>query len=105
MPNLADTVRRFDAQNPINANAVIIDGKMDNGHVCRLIDNTGNIDRGTLEELLHVLILESRFGGAGLSAAGGNTVTIGAPQYGHIQIGERLYRLLIFPYEARIEQF
>ncbi len=105
MPNLTDTVRRFDVQNPINANAVIVDGKMDNGHACRLVDNTGDIDHGTLEELLRALIFERRFGGAGLSPAGGNTVTIGTPQYGHIQIGERLYRLLIFPYEARIEQF
>ncbi|MHB8346259.1 MAG: hypothetical protein ACYDHM_03575 [Acidiferrobacterales bacterium] len=105
MPNLADSVRRFDALNPINANAAIVDGTMSNGHACRLVDNTGEIDLRALEELLRALILEGRFGGAGLSPAGGNTVTIGAPQYGHVQVGEELYRLLVFPYEARIERF
>ncbi len=105
MPSLADSVRRFDEQNPIDANAIIVDGVMSNGHACRLVDNTGDIDRQTLEELLQVLILERRFGGAGLSPVGGDTVTIGAPQYGHVQVGETLYRLLVFPYEARIVRF
>ena len=105
MPSIVDSLRRFADQHPIEPGAIIVDGRMDNGHACRLIDNTGNIDPGTLKELLDLLVSEKRFGGAGLSPAGGNAVTIGTPQCGHIQVGEVLYRLLVFPYEARIDRF
>ncbi|MHB8454067.1 MAG: hypothetical protein ACYDDO_05075 [Acidiferrobacterales bacterium] len=91
--------------NPIDPNAVIIEGTAHNGHTCRLIDNTGGIPRPALVELFNKLISERRFGNGGLSPTGGNTITIGAPRYGHIQLGDELYRLLVFPYEARIERF
>jgi len=104
-PGPADPNRRFDAQNPIDSKAVILEGVTHNGRICRLVDNTGGIGRAALGELLDTLIRERRFGGGGLSPKGGNAITIGAPQYGHIQLGDQLYRLLVFPYEARIERF
>ncbi len=105
MPDIIDPTRRFEQQNPIGPNAVIVTGQMKNGRACRLIDNTGENDPDVLRELLEQLIRERRFGGTGFSAAGDNTLMIGAPQCGHIQVRDVLYRLLVFPYEARIERF
>ncbi len=105
MPGLSDFTRRFDAEHPAAPGAVTINGETESGHACCLTDNTGGIDTGTLKELLQLLIREGQFGGAGLSAAGAGAIVIGAPRCGHIQVDGVLYRLLVFPYEARIERF
>jgi hypothetical protein len=90
---------------PISEAATIIEGQAHNGKPCRIVDNTGQIDRGELEALLADLIEQKQFGLAGRSLAGGNTITLGAPDFTHMQFGDDLYRFILLPYEARIEAF
>ena len=90
---------------PISDNATVIEGVAHNGKPCRIVDNTGEIDRGELQALLDDLIENKQFGLAGRSLAGGNTITLGAPDFTHMQFGDDLYRFILLPYEARIETF
>ncbi len=83
----------------------VVEGVAHNGKRCRVIDNTGSIARAELQGLLAQLIEQRRFGVSGLSAAGSNSIRVGAPDFTHIQIAERLYRLILLPYEARLEEF
>ena len=69
------------------------------------MDRTGRIDRPALQELLATLIEQKRFGLRARSAPGGDTIRLGAPEYGHIQIDEELYRMTLRPYEAVLEGF
>lgn len=85
--------------------AVILDGIAHNGKPCRLVDNTGSVARAELEALFAALIREKQFGLQGLSGDGGNAIKIGAARFSHVQLGTALYRLLLFPYEARIEKY
>lgn len=85
--------------------AVIIEGATASGKRCRIIDNTGTVERTELRNLLDELVREKRFGFSGVSSAGGGAITIGAPVFAHVQLGGELYRLILFPYEARIERF
>lgn len=85
--------------------AVIIEGATVSGKRCRVVDNTGTVKRAELQNLLDELIREKRFGFSGISSAGGTAITIGAPVFAHVQLGGELYRLILFPYEARIERF
>ncbi len=84
---------------------VIIEGATVSGKRCRIIDNTGTVERAELQNLLDELIREKRFGFSGISSVGGSAITIGAPVFAHVQLGGKLYRLVLFPYEARIERF
>jgi len=95
----------FHAANPISPQATVIEATAHNGKPCRIVDNTGTVPRHELQRLLDELIEERRFGLGGLSASGSNAITVGAPAFTHIQIGEGLYRFILFPYEARIEAF
>lgn len=90
---------------PLSEQAQILDGVAQNGRPCRVVDNTGTIAKAELQEFLDALIEQKRFGLSGLSAKGGNTITLGAPEFTHIQFGETLYRFILFPYEARLEAF
>lgn len=85
--------------------ATIIEALTHKGKCCRVVDNTGTIDRAELERLLEDLIRMGRFGLRGLSAKGGTTIRIGEPEFTHMQFGEQIYRMLLFPYEARLESF
>lgn len=89
----------------VRADATVINGHTHNGRPCRLIDNTCSVTKEDLEAILAGLIAERRFGIAALSAHGGHTLALGRPNATHIQCGDTLYRLLLFPYEARIEPF
>ena len=89
---------------PLSPQAVIVEGVTQNGKPCRLIDNTGTIPSLELKKLLQELIDRKEFGIKGLSGADG-TIQVGALRGTHIQIGESLFRLLLSPYEARIEKF
>lgn len=95
----------FDEANPLNPDAVVLEGVTRKGRPCRLIDNTASAPRNEMQELLQALIEQDKFGPGGLSAAGGNTITLGMPESAHVQLGEKLYRLIIFDYEARLEPF
>jgi len=90
---------------PLSEQAIIIEGQAHNGRPCRVVDNTGTLDRAELQALLDELIEARRFGLSGMSATGGNTIRLGAPEFTHIQMGEGIYRLILFPYEARLEAF
>lgn len=96
---------QFRAANPLSPGAVVIEGVTRTGRPCRLIDNTASVERSELKALLEDLIRNKRFGVSGISSGGSNAVTLGAPVYSHIQLGGGLYRLVVFPYEARIERF
>lgn len=85
--------------------ATIIEGTAHNGKPCRVVDNTGTIPRAELEQLLADLIEQKRFGLNALSATGSSAIKLGEPQFTHLQMGEELYRFLLFPYEARLEEF
>lgn len=111
MEAMADTPQFVDPAAPppspadIRPDAVIIEGVAHNGKPCRIVDNTASVDPEQLHALLQELIEQRRFGLGGLSVAGGNRIAIDEPLGGHIQLGDELYRLLLFPYEARIEPF
>lgn len=89
----------------IGPEATIIEGVAHNGHPCRIVDNTGTVDAKELRAVLDTLIADRRFGMGGLSAKGGTTIPIGRGENGHIQFGDQLYRILLFPYEAHIDIF
>lgn len=89
----------------VSAKATVIEGIAHNGRPCRIIDNTGSVAPGDLQAVLDALIAERRFGLGGLSAHGGQAIPLDHPTATHIQFGDQLYRILLFPYEARIEAF
>lgn len=100
-----DDGRAGDGENGANSDAVVVDGMTKRGKRCRLVDITTSVDRAELVGLLNDLIEQDCFGIRGMSAAGDNAVTLGAPSFTHVQLGGRLYRLLLLPYEARLERF
>lgn len=109
---MPDHDRRFidpDAPCPregeVHAGATVIEGVAHNGKPCRIVDNTGSVDPREMQEVLDALIAEKRFGLGGMSAKGGNTINLKEPAVSPVQFGDTLYRLLLFPYEARIERF
>lgn len=108
---MSDPTRFVDLATPvpkpgaINPDATIIEGITLTGKPCRIVDNTGSVDHGELQETLDRLIEQKQFGLGGLSAKGGNTISLETPASSHIQFGATLYRILLFPYEARIEKF
>lgn len=89
----------------VRADAVIVEGVTHTGRACRIVDNTASIERAALREVLEALIRERRFGVTALSATGGSVIPLDRPRSTHIQFGDTLYRILLFPYEARIERF
>lgn len=90
---------------PISPEAVILEGVAHNGKACRIVDNTGRVPRAELDSLLAQLIEGRHFGLGGMSAAGSNAIRLGAPEFTHVQLGDDVYRLILLPYEARIEAF
>lgn len=90
---------------PLRSDAVILKAKTKRGKLCRVIDNTVSVPREELEALLNDLIEQEHFGPSGLSVAGGNTISIGAPQSAHVQLGGNIYRMIVVDYEARLEDF
>ena len=108
---MADTPRFVDpeatppGERDIRPDATIIEGVAHNGKPCRIVDNTATVPEADLRALLQQLIADKRFGLGGMSVAGGSRIAIGEPIGTHLQIGSELYRILLFPYEARIESF
>ncbi len=89
----------------IRPGATVIEGTTLHGRPCRIIDNTGSVDPAELRAVLDALVAERRFGLRAVSPHGGNTLSLDHPDATHIQFGDRLYRLLLFPYEAHVEPF
>jgi hypothetical protein len=79
-------------------------GRTRRGRACELADDSGDgLPRPELERLLGELIAADAFEFRASGAADG--VTIGAPQFAHVQIGGRLYRLIVERNVARLERF
>lgn len=90
---------------PLSPDAIVVNGRTLNGKACRVVDNTGTVPMQELQQLLDQLINDKRFGLSGKSLAGDTRIRIGEPDFTHMQIGNTLYRFILFPYEARIETF
>ena len=96
----------FDENNPLRADAVRLHGKTTRGKACELINNTGTVlPADELQAILNALIENEAFGFTSLSANGGDTISLDRKESSHIQVGEDLYRLIVFRYIARIEKF
>jgi hypothetical protein len=96
----------FDRLNPIRADAARLEGRTRRGRTCELIDNSGaGLAEADLRKILDALIAQDRFGLTLTSPAGGSTLNLDQSDAGHIQIGGRLFRLLVRRYTARIEPF
>lgn len=89
----------------LSPDAVIVEGVTRRGKLCKVIDNTGSVPEAELTALLNDLIAQGHFGPSGVSPAGGDTISIGAPQSAHVQLGEDIYRIIVLGYEARLEAF
>lgn len=75
------------------------------GRECELVDNTGDaLPRAELERLLADLVAADAFGFRATGDAGG-AIRLDRPGFGHVQVGERLYRLIVDRYRARLEKF
>ena len=91
---------------PLRDDARVYTASAPGGKTCRLIDNSGDaLPEGELQDVLQRLIEAKLFGFRSLSASGGNAVNLECAECAHVQIGERLYRLILHRYEARIEPF
>jgi hypothetical protein len=101
-----DPLADFDQLNPLHPQALIVTGTTPKGRPCRLIDNTGlRLPAETLQALLTDLAQADLFGFRSLSANGGDTLNLDRRESSHIQIGDDLYRLIVYRYEARLELF
>jgi hypothetical protein len=89
---------------PISSRAVTIEGVAHNGKKCRIIDNTGTITSHELERLLNDLIEQKQFG-IWAQTSGSGRLVAGGGRGGHIQVNDTLYRLVLFSYDAIIENF
>ncbi len=104
--SFVDPLSDFDTSNPLHPDAREYPGKTQQGKECRLIDNTGKcLPVEDCHDLLAALIENQLFGFRSLSAQGGDTISLDRRESSHIQIGDDLYRLVVFRYEARIENF
>ena len=81
-----------------------VEGRTARGRICELLDHSGDaIPTPELERLLAELIAGGVFGFVAKGAA--HAVALGEPEFAHVQIGERLYRLIVERYSARLEHF
>ena len=83
----------------------VVEGRTTRGRPCRLADGSGDmLPRVELERLLADLIANDAFGFRAVSADG-TAARLDRPDFAHIQIAGRLYRLIVARYSARIERF
>jgi hypothetical protein len=81
-----------------------VEGRTARGRTCELVDESGDaIPVPELERLLADLIAGGAFGFRASGAA--DAVALGKPEFAHVQIGGRLYRLIVDRYSARLERF
>ncbi len=104
-PHFVDIEQSCPEAGAIRPDAIIVEGVAHNGKPCRVVDNTASVEVAELQALLDDLIAQKRFGLQGLSVAGSNRIAIDQPIGTHIQLGNDMYRILLYPYEARIEKF
>ncbi|SIT72087.1 hypothetical protein SAMN05216526_1570 [Ectothiorhodosinus mongolicus] len=99
------TTDRTSPFDPAPEGATVIEGKTTSGKPCRIVDSTASVDQKELKALLDELIAQRRFGLFSVSMAGSDTISLGEPQFAHIQLQDEVYRLILTPNEARIEAF
>ena len=101
-----DPLADFDASNPLRADASVLRAETRRGKPCYLIDNTGDaLPQAELREILQGLIEAELFGFRTLSASGGEAIHLDRRESAHVQVGGKLYRLIVYRYEARVEPF
>jgi len=83
----------------------VVEGRTTRGRRCRLADCSGDrLPREELERLLAELIATGAFGFRAVSEDGA-VLRLDRPDFAHIQIAGRLYRLIVERDDARIEPF
>jgi hypothetical protein len=83
----------------------VVEGRTARGRPCRLADRSGDgLPRQELERLLAELIAARAFGFRAVSENGA-AVRLHRPDFAHVQIAGRLYRLIVERYHARLERF
>lgn len=88
----------------MKAEGLRVEARSDRGRICALIDYTGDaIPRGELERLLKELIAADAFGFQLTGDAAG--IPLAQARFAHVQVGERLYRLIVERDRARLEPF
>lgn len=101
-----DPNANFDENNPLREDAVHYSAVNARGKTCELVDNTGeNLDAKECQDILNSLLENDIFGFRTLSANGGDTISLDRRESTHVQVGDDLYRLVVFRYQARIELF
>lgn len=101
-----DPNANFDENNPLRADALIYSSMNQRGKKCELVDNTGmRLDAAECRDILNGLIENDVFGFRTLSANGGEAIRMDRRESTHVQVGDDLYRLIVFRYQARIENF
>ena len=101
-----DPNANFDENNPLRADAKEYNGQNRHGKKCILVDNTGkNLVADECVAILASLIENDAFGFRTLSANGGDRISLDRRESTHVQVGDDLYRLIVFRYQARIELF
>ena len=105
-PSFVDPNADFDASNPLRPDAVTLPGVTRRGKPCALIDNTGAaLPPDELQQILDRLIENDSFGFRTLSATGGDAIRLERREASHVQVGQNLYRLILYRFEARLEPF
>jgi hypothetical protein len=81
-----------------------VEGRSARGRLCALVDGTGDaIPRAELERLFADLIEADAFAFRLTGDAGG--IALEQARFAHVQVGERLYRLIVERDSARLESF
>ncbi len=81
-----------------------VERRSDRGRTCALIDRTGDaLSRAELEGLLEALIAVDAFGFQITGDAAG--IALAQARFAHVQVGDRLYRLIVERDSARLEPF
>lgn len=96
----------FAAANPLRPDAVRVWGETRRGKACELVDNTGEgLPLPELHDILERLVAADAFGFRTLSPSGASTLDLERRESTHVQVGDKLYRLIVYRYQARIEPF
>ncbi|MDX1374440.1 MAG: hypothetical protein R3357_02680 [Burkholderiales bacterium] len=81
-----------------------VEGRSGRGRRCTLVDRTGDaLARAELERLLAELISADAFGLRLTGDAAG--IALDQARFAHVQVGARLYRLIVERDAARLERF
>lgn len=89
---------------PPSVTFITVYGRTRRGRRCSLADRTGEaLPEAELGRLLADLIAADAFGFRAVGEGAG--IALDRPRLGHVQIGERLYRVIVERYAARVEKF